>query len=168
MFLATRGNLVWLGMILSGAALGFYVFTSWPDTSPRVTRLPYGEVMPKTPRAVAPAKQVVVVAASSSVTPEPEPVVAQAAAAPEPNREPASTPPAQEAAVPAESPYELGAQPLPGMGQPAPARAATKASAATPAQQAPAAKPVSEPQSAPEEQPLLEIVIGSAPPSGQE
>lgn len=166
MFLAPRGNVVWLGMILSGAALGFYVFTSWPDTSPRVTRLPYGEVMPKTPPAVAPAKQVVVVAAS--VTPEAEPVVAQAVAQLEPEREPVSTPPAEEAAVPAESPYELGAQPLPGMEQPAPARAARQAPAAPPTQQAPAADPVSEPQSPPEEPPMVEIIIGSAPPSGQE
>lgn len=164
MFLATRGNLVWLGMILSGAALGFYVFTSWPDTSPQVIRLPYGEVMPKTPRAATPAKQVVVVAAP--VPPEAEPVVAQAAAAPEPEpeRAPASTPPAEEAAVPAESAYELGAQPLPGMGQVAPAQTAKKSSAATPTQQAPAA----EPAQAPEEPPMLEIIIGSAPPSGQE
>lgn len=161
MSLATRGNLVWLGMILSGVALGFFVFTSWPDTSPQAIRLPYGEVMPKTPRAVAPAKNVKVVAAPA--TPEAEPTVAEPepepASALEPERAPASTPPAEEAAIPAESAYELGAQPLPGSGQATPASTAKKA---------PAAEPVSEPQSAPDEPPMLEIIIGSAPPSGQE
>jgi hypothetical protein len=44
-----RGSLVWLGMILAGFALGGYVLASWPDTSSRIVRLPYGESMPKTP-----------------------------------------------------------------------------------------------------------------------
>lgn len=46
-----RGGLVWLGMILAGFALGVYVLASWPDTSTRLVRLPYGESMPKTPRS---------------------------------------------------------------------------------------------------------------------
>ena len=44
-----RGSLVWLGMILAGFALGGYVLVSWPDTSSRIVRLPYGESMPQTP-----------------------------------------------------------------------------------------------------------------------
>lgn len=46
-----RGSLVWLGMILAGFALGGYVLVSWPDTSSRIVRLPYGESMPKTPHS---------------------------------------------------------------------------------------------------------------------
>jgi hypothetical protein len=38
-------------MIVAGLALGGYVYAAWPDTSPQVVRLPYGEVMPKTPPA---------------------------------------------------------------------------------------------------------------------
>jgi hypothetical protein len=46
---SARGSLVWLAMILTGIALGAYVFAVWPDTTPRLVRLPYGEAMPKTP-----------------------------------------------------------------------------------------------------------------------
>lgn len=165
MSFATRGNLVWLGMILSGVALGFYVLAAWPDTSPQVIRLPYGEVMPKTPSEVVQARKAEDVAAPA--TPDAQPVVAAPVAAPEPARVPASQPAAEEAAAPAESASELGAQPLPGTGEPK-QPVEQKQAAATPAQQAPAAEPASEPQPAPDEPPMLEIIIGSAPPSGQE
>ena len=49
-FTLRRGSLS-LGMIVAGLALGGYVHTAWPDTSSHVVRLPYGEVMPKTPGA---------------------------------------------------------------------------------------------------------------------
>lgn len=49
--LTARGSLVSTAMILTGLALGAYVFTAWPDTTPRLVRLPYGEAMPKTPAA---------------------------------------------------------------------------------------------------------------------
>lgn len=167
MLSATRGNLIWLGMILSGAALGFYVVTTWPDTSPQVTRLPYGEAMPKAPRAVAPAKEVEIVAAPA--TPEVEPTVAQPAPpALQPERAPASPAAAEEAAAPEESAYELGAEPLPGTEQATPTPAAKKSAAASPTQQAPAAQPASGPRSAPEEPPMVELIVGSAPLSGQE
>lgn len=166
MSLATRGNVVWLGLVLSGVALGLYVLTAWPDTSPQVIRLPYGEAMPKTPRAVVPARKAEVAAASA----RPDvvrPAVAAPAAAPVPARVPASRPPAEEAVAPEESASELGAQPLPGTGQAQPQPAEQK-QAAAPTQQAPAAEPASEPQSGSEEPPMLEIIIGSAPPSGPE
>jgi hypothetical protein len=163
---ATRGSLVWLGMILSGIALGFYVLASWPDTSPQVTRLPYGEVMPKTPRTAAPARKVVVTV-TVSAAPDAELTVAEPAPAAEPERAPASSPPAEEATPPGESAYELGAEPLPGTAQAKPEPAEKqKRAAATPAQQAPAAEPAAEP--VPAEPPLAEIIIGSAPPSGPE
>ena len=44
-----RGSLVWLGMVLTGLALGAYVFAVWPDTTSHLVPLPYGESMPKTP-----------------------------------------------------------------------------------------------------------------------
>ena len=44
-----RGSVAWLALILTGLALGAYVVVAWPDTSPRLVRLPYGEAMPKTP-----------------------------------------------------------------------------------------------------------------------
>jgi hypothetical protein len=46
---SARGTLVWLGMVVSGLALGAYVFAVWPDTETRLVPLPYGEAMPKTP-----------------------------------------------------------------------------------------------------------------------
>ena len=56
MTLTARGTLVWPAMTVAGLLLGGYVYTAWPDTTPRVTRLPYGEAMPKasavTPQAV--------------------------------------------------------------------------------------------------------------------
>ena len=164
---ATRGNLVWLGMILSGIALGFYVFASWPDTSPQVIRLPYGEALPKTPRAAAPVEKAKVVAEPAA--PDAELTVAEPAPMAVPERVPASPPPAEEA-VAAESAYELGAEPLPGMGPAKPKPAEQKKAAATPPPaQAPAAEPTPAPapEPAPEEPPIVEIIIGSAPPSGQ-
>ncbi|HEX4929929.1 MAG TPA: hypothetical protein VFV62_04400 [Gaiellaceae bacterium] len=38
-------------MTVAGLVLGGYVYAAWPDTTPRVVRLPYGESMPKTPAA---------------------------------------------------------------------------------------------------------------------
>ena len=49
MTFSVRGSLVWLAMVLTGIALGAYVFAVWPDTTPRLVPLPYGEAMPKTP-----------------------------------------------------------------------------------------------------------------------
>lgn len=168
---ATRGNVVWLGMILSGVALGFYVLASWPDTSPQVIRLPYGEVMPKTPRADAPAQKVDVVVVPAPATPDAELTVAEPAS--EQERVPAGPTPVEEAPAPEESAYELGAEPLPGMGPSKPKPAAPKQAAVAPAPaQAPAAEPATPAEesqpAAPEEPPLVEIIIGSAPPSGQE
>lgn len=51
MTLTARARLVWPAMILAGLALGGYAYTAWPDTTPRVVRLPYGEAMPKSPAA---------------------------------------------------------------------------------------------------------------------
>jgi hypothetical protein len=36
-------------MVLAGLALGVFVFASWPDSTTRTQRLPYGESSPKTP-----------------------------------------------------------------------------------------------------------------------
>ena len=47
--LKARGSRVWLGMLLSGLALGVYVLAAWPDTTTHLARLPYGEAMPKAP-----------------------------------------------------------------------------------------------------------------------
>ena len=56
-------------MILAGLALGGYTVAAWPDTTPHVVRLPYGEAMPKT----APAKSHAVrVTASVATDPEAE------------------------------------------------------------------------------------------------
>jgi hypothetical protein len=112
------GTAVWLGMILAGSCLGAFVLATWPESTTRVTRLPYGESRPKTPSVVAkrqaPVKRVV--ASVGVVKP------AQPQAAPEEEtveRELAGPPP-----VPSESeskgyrpetPEELGAEPLPGM-----------------------------------------------------
>jgi len=49
--LTARGTLVWPAMTLAGLVLGGYVYTAWPDTTPRIVRLPYGEAMPKSPAA---------------------------------------------------------------------------------------------------------------------
>ena len=49
--ITARGTLVWPAMTLAGLALGGYVYAAWPDTTPRVVRLPYGEAMPKSPAA---------------------------------------------------------------------------------------------------------------------
>lgn len=65
----TRGRLVWPATILAGLALGGYVFAAWPDTTPRLVPLPYGEAMPKTPTAKS---QPVRVMASAGVDPESE------------------------------------------------------------------------------------------------
>lgn len=69
MTFVARGTLTWLGMILAGVALGAYVFAVWPDTTPRLVRLPYGEAMPKTPTA---KPQPVRVTASVDAYPESE------------------------------------------------------------------------------------------------
>ena len=63
-----RKTLVWPAMILAGLALGGYVAAVWPDTSPRLVRLPYGEAMPKTP--VAKARVVRVTASVDASQPE--------------------------------------------------------------------------------------------------
>lgn len=160
MAFATRGSLVWLGMILAGMALGAYVLTSWPDTSTRLIRLPYGESMPKTARVAAKAPAVKV-ARPAPAAPKAELTVAEPA--PEPVRAPAAVAPANEAPVDVvseETPTELGAEPLPGMGQSKPVE---KPSAPAPTKVAPAA-----PAPAPEEPPALEITVGSPPLSGQE
>ncbi len=56
-------------MLLAGFALGAYVFASWPDTSTRIVRLPYGEAMPKTPKP----QEVRTTASVGSTTASPEP-----------------------------------------------------------------------------------------------
>ena len=113
------GSVVWLGMILAGACLGAFVFASWPEPTTRVTRLPYGESGPKTPR-VAVERQVPVrrVVATADVVPaKPEPVVEEETV----ERELAGPPPvaaeseSESAGYRAETPEELGAKPLPGM-----------------------------------------------------
>lgn len=167
MALATRGNLVWLGMILAGMALGAFVLTSWPDTSTRLIRLPYGESMPKTPRMAAKAPAVTV-ARPAPATPKAQLIVAEPAPKPatQPARAPAAAAPANEAPVDLvseETPTELGAEPLPGMGQSKPVE---KQSAPAPTQAAPAAQ--GKPAPAPEEPPAIEITVGSPPLSGQE
>ena len=69
MALTARGSLVWPAIILAGLALGGYVLAAWPDTTPRLVRLPYGEAMPKTPTAKS---QPVRVMASVDAYPESE------------------------------------------------------------------------------------------------
>lgn len=108
MAFASRGNLVLLGMILSGIALGAYVLASWPDTTPRLIRLPYGESMPKTPRVVPERTvrvlQAVPAAPEVAVAPVPAPKAVK----------PARKAPIEDEIVSEESPYDLGAEPLPG------------------------------------------------------
>ncbi|MGH3071133.1 MAG: hypothetical protein ACRDNB_02540 [Gaiellaceae bacterium] len=125
------GKLVWPGVILAGLALGGFVFLSWPDSTTRVVRLPYGESLPKTPHeaAVAPPQSVGTrtTAAAPAVAAQPPPGTAAAAdegsrvlAVVEPDRAFAAGP----APFPSlleldpnyvqEPPEELGAEPLPG------------------------------------------------------
>ena len=69
MTFTARRSLVWPAMILTGLGLGGYVFAAWPDTTPRLVPLPYGETMPKTPTAKS---QPVRVMASVDAYPESE------------------------------------------------------------------------------------------------
>ena len=71
---SVRGSLVWLGMVLTGIAMGAYVFAVWPDTTPRLVPLPYGEAMPKTPVATAKAQHVRATASVAPVSAAPQPV----------------------------------------------------------------------------------------------
>ncbi len=117
-------------MILVGAALGFFVFLSWPEPTFRLVRLPYGESMPKTPaaalerakpvRVAKPAPAPVQVSAPPSETAS-EPQAERELAAVEPAK-PVETPDGPVPALAAdeddgyiESAEELGATPLPGM-----------------------------------------------------
>ena len=142
MRLGTRATLLWPGMILAGAALGLFVFLSWPEPTFRLVRLPYGESMPKTPAASVERPQPARTVKAAPAPPAPAPAVVSApAAAPEPEAErelaavepevaePAKAEPeiAEPAAEPdgpvpaaeddgyVESAEELGARPLPGM-----------------------------------------------------
>jgi hypothetical protein len=114
------GSLVWLGSILAGIGLGAYVLASWPEPTFQVIRLPYGESMPKTPRAVsepqAPANRVVA-AVSSVVAPRPQLAVDKGQK--REKRELAGPPPVTSSSerdgYRPETPEELGAKALPGM-----------------------------------------------------
>jgi hypothetical protein len=61
-------------MVLTGLAMGAYVFAVWPDTTPRLVPLPYGEAMPKTPVAKTTAQPVRVTASVDPVSAVPQPV----------------------------------------------------------------------------------------------
>ena len=74
--LKARGTIVWLGMLLSGLALGAYVFAAWPDTTTQPTRLPYGEAMPKAPTATVKTRVVRTTASAGSASTAPEPELA--------------------------------------------------------------------------------------------
>ena len=73
MTFSVRGSVVWLGMVLTGLAMGAYVFAVWPDTTPRLVPLPYGEAMPKTPVAKAKAQTVRATASVDPVSAVPQP-----------------------------------------------------------------------------------------------
>lgn len=117
-------------MILAGFALAAFVWSSWPDATVRIVRLPDGEAMPKSPREAAPARAKV----TKTVLPVPTPAATvqrtpAAIAQPETGRVLAAVAPdpsayAGPAPVPSElelsgdyeqeSPEALGAEPLPG------------------------------------------------------
>jgi len=162
---ARRGNLVWLSMVLSGLALAAFVWISWPESSFRLVRLPYGESMPKSspvsPERQQPVRTVAAVAPASQ--PEVVPAPELAAAEPEPLTEgPAPVGSDLEEDGYAESPESLGAEPLPGFGGTAPAREDQPVAEAAPAPPAPADEP--DEADEPEDEPVLDVVIGLPPP----
>ncbi len=135
-----RSNLVWTAMIAAGVALGVLTWLAWPETGTRLVRLPYGEALPKHTVVVAPAPTraparatpVDAPAPPTAAEPAPEPVEEVrviASAVPDPVRTQAPTPAAYEGPPPVaseaeedgyvETPEELGAEPLPGEGEPA-------------------------------------------------
>ncbi|HUH14931.1 MAG TPA: hypothetical protein VML35_03500 [Gaiellaceae bacterium] len=158
MGLRRRGNLVWLSMVLSGVALGAFVWVSWPEPSLRIVRLPYGEAMPKSVRT-APERQepvrtvaaVVPVAAVDATAPE--------LAAAEPQRLDAGPSPVGSEIEDdyAESAEQLGAEPLPGFGH---APAASEDQPVAEAAPQPAEQPAED-----EDDPVLDVVIGLPQPS---
>lgn len=111
------GSLVWLGSILAGLGLGAYVLAAWPEPELRLIRLPYGESMPKTPRAeVKRAALVERVTSAAAAVKRQRPQLA----ADEPaTRELAGPPPVasklEVGSYRQETAEELGAKPLPGM-----------------------------------------------------
>jgi hypothetical protein len=126
------GKLVWPGAILAGMALGGFVLLSWPDSTTRVVRLPYGESSPKTPREGTETTRVAVVSTgTAAAAPAPAQGSPHHQSAP-PHQEPSRVLAAaeREAAfagpdpIPSqlelepgysqESPEALGAEPLPG------------------------------------------------------
>jgi hypothetical protein len=126
---AGLGKLVWPGAILAGLALLGIVAVSWPESTTRIVRLPYGESQPKTPPVAAPAARpdrVTAAAAGGRATGRSEPAapapaedVGRVLAAVEPagsGRGPAPVPSQLELApgYVRESPEQLGAKPLPG------------------------------------------------------
>lgn len=163
MALARPGNVVWLSMVLSGLVLAAFVWISWPESSLRLVRLPYGESMPKS-SAAAPERQQTVqpVRTVAAVAPASQPEVAEpelAAAEPEPLTEgPAPVGSDLEDDAYDESPESLGAEPLPGFGG-TPAREDQPVAEAAPAPPAPADE-----DDEPEDEPVLDVVIGLPPP----
>jgi hypothetical protein len=122
-------------MVVAGAGLGAYVWAAWPEAETRIVRLPYGEALPKVPRAPAverPAPKPVPsvdqpagTVAAEPAEPEPVRVVAVAepvvAPAPPPTRAPVYLAPrpvasAEEGDGYVETAEELGAEWLPGHG----------------------------------------------------
>ena len=111
-------------MILAGAALGAFVYLAWPEPTFTVVRLPYGESMPKTPALLVERAETVrtLQAAPAQEKPAREPAaVVRAPAAVADDSEPAAPAPATSEPDDGyvESPEQLGATPLPGMGDPA-------------------------------------------------
>lgn len=112
------GSLIWLGSILAGIGLGAYVLVAWPEPEFHVIRLPYGEAMPKTPRADVKRQVPVAVRVIAAVRVVKQPR-AQLAVDQTAKRELAGPPPvaseSESDGYRPETAEELGATPLPGM-----------------------------------------------------
>ncbi|HSO00917.1 MAG TPA: hypothetical protein VLS46_00205 [Gaiellaceae bacterium] len=161
---ARRGNVVWLSMVLSGLALAAFVMISWPESSVRLVRLPYGESMPKSslaaPERQQPVQPVRTVAAVAPAS-QPEVAAEPELAAAEPGsltQGPAPVGSDLEDDGYFESPESLGAEPLPGFGG-TPARDDQPVAEAAPAPPAPA-----DGEDELEDEPVLDVVIGLPQP----
>ena len=104
---ANPAKLVWPGMVLAGLALGGLVFISWPDSTNRTVRLPYGESAPKTPSALKAAERGV-----ASETPASAASVASAAKAPRGTSAPVAQEPGRVLAAVAVDPAFAGPDPV--------------------------------------------------------
>jgi hypothetical protein len=158
-------------MVLSGVALGAFVWVSWPEPSLRLVRLPYGEAMPKSVRA-APERQEPV-RTVAAVTPPAAPAAAVEAAEPElaaaePQRLDAGPPPVRSEIEDdyAESAEALGASPLPGFGHAPAAREDQPVAEAAPQPAEQPAENEDEDEDEDVDDPVLDVVIGlPQPPS---